>query len=236
VDESKPLQNRSSGQAPAVRIKPPGRLFGVLTVAAGAVLAVTGHWILGAAALLALSFVFLARALAAKSLAASQAASSRHAPGATVELRQSFVRARFEAGQEADAEKALAQLDRLEQKYAAFKAMLDARLQPGELTYNRFLGIADTASRTVADQLRSVQESLGALGALQADSRELREERLRRISETLALNERALEEFDRAVSALAGIRTGSMSRPEDMTAVIRDLEEIASRAKRLGSP
>jgi hypothetical protein len=64
----------------------------------------------------------------------------------------------------------------------------------------------------------------------------LREERLRRISETLALNERALEEFDRAVSALAGIRTGSMSRPEDMTAVIRDLEEIASRAKRLGSP
>ncbi len=156
------------------------------------------------------------------------------------------------------------QLLRFREKIEAFEAVLGEKLEKREITYGRFLGIAEQVYLSGVDNLRGIVLALkGAeaidekyihqrIGALErggagsgARGRELtslkqqldlRSEQLRRIEACLAQNEQAMAQLDAALAAIAEMKTGSRQASVDMETAMNELQQIAKRVGDYASP
>jgi hypothetical protein len=151
------------------------------------------------------------------------------------------------------------QFERFREKIHAFEEMLADKLQPGELTYGRFLGIAEQVYLSGIDNLRGIVSAARTAGAIderylgerigqiersqkrsEAKQRELAglQEQLRvdteqqaKIEGLLAQNEEALGRFDAAIAAIGDMKTGAESATMDMESAMSELARIAKRAR-----
>lgn len=148
------------------------------------------------------------------------------------------------------------QLDALQQRRESLIAVLERRLDSGELTYSRYLATAQRVYSSALDNLHEVavasesirtidehyvQRRLTELGNDPSDAEsadreretlerrlELRDSQRRKIARLMAQNEAALTSFNRTTTALADVPIGK--RPEDADAAMAALDELADRA------
>lgn len=152
----------------------------------------------------------------------------------------------------------LAQLERLREKLDAFRALLDKKLDPAELTHGRYLGMAEQVFLSGLDNLQRMAHTLASIKAIDEeylDSRihvleRIREpspaqvEELKSLRERLALkeaqrakldhwlaqNERAMTQMDLTMAAIAEMDTVRGHASTDLETAMRELAELARRA------
>ncbi|MGB3185658.1 MAG: hypothetical protein WBB15_07370 [Ornithinimicrobium sp.] len=150
------------------------------------------------------------------------------------------------------------QLAALPGKRQSLIAVLERRLDSGELTYSRYLASAQQVYATALENLHEVALASESISTIDEDyvrrrlaelntdrvdqesagrERETLERRLhmrdtqrRRIARLLAQNESALTALDRTSTALAEVPMGK--RPEDADVAMAALEELADRASK----
>lgn len=157
------------------------------------------------------------------------------------------------------AKEAMAQLDRFGEKMKTFEDVLDDKLDRKELTFARFMGIAEEVYLSGLDNLRQVASARksaggvdenyirGRIKALKSGQGELSkakkdelmglEKQLEAaakhsatVEELLAQNEQALAQMDLALAAITEMKTGSAHSSVGMETAMSDLQHIASRA------
>ncbi len=156
------------------------------------------------------------------------------------------------------------QLERFREKIEAFEAVLGEKLEKREITYGRFLGIAEQVYLSGVDNLRRIvlalksaeaidekyiHQRIAALehGGAGSGAREqelsslrqqldLRSEQLRRIEACLAQNEQAMAQLDAALAAISEMKTGSRQAQVDMETAMNELQQIAKRVGDYASP
>jgi hypothetical protein len=157
------------------------------------------------------------------------------------------------------AKEAIAQLDRFGEKLATFEDVLDDKLDRKELTFARFLGIAEQVYLSGLDNLRQVAaarksggtvdegyirgrikalKGAGELSKAKRDELMGLEKQLDtaakhavNVEELLAQNEQALAQLDAALAAITEMKTGSTQSSVGMETAMSDLQSIASRAQ-----
>ena len=148
------------------------------------------------------------------------------------------------------------------QRFESLKRTLDDKLNPGELTYSRYLGASEQVYLSVLDNLsvsaallksvsaidpRYIASRKKALKALssppEADRKELKtleerelllRENLDKVNELMARNEEAITNMDKLGVALAELRTGPGGAAEDLDTAIQEMEQLAKQAHRYG--
>jgi len=136
--------------------------------------------------------------------------------------------------------------------------VLGRKLDVGELTYGRYLGIAEQVYLSAIDNLHEAALGLRAVHTIELDSIERRLEQLRaaaapgsapsaeltslvarrdlyterkaRVAELLAQNEVAMTEMDRTAVAIAGIKTTPDHGQLDLETAMAELARLAGRA------
>jgi len=162
------------------------------------------------------------------------------------------------------AREALSQLERFGEKVKAFEDVLDDKLGRKELTYARFLGIAEQVYLSGMDNLRQVAlakksvatvdetyirgriKALGAAGepsparkqeaASLQQQLELAAKQHAGVEALLAQNEQALAQLDLALAAVTDMKTGSSQSSVSMETAMSDLQHVASRAGAYSTP
>jgi hypothetical protein len=152
------------------------------------------------------------------------------------------------------------QLERFQEKIAAFEEVLGDKLGPHELTHARFLGVAEQVCLSGIDNLRGIALAARGLAAIDTDYIRSRiaalekggavarggaekeiaglKEQLQvqaghaaRIEELLGQNEHALARLDVALAAVAAMRTEPDRAAVGMETAIEELARIAQRAR-----
>lgn len=149
------------------------------------------------------------------------------------------------------------QVELFRQKYRNFVDILNRKLEPEELTYNRYLTIAEqvflagldnlenaaVATRSVsAVDIDHINEQLGNLGnrddsAAQAQKNQLqtrldlRDKQLQRARDLLLLNEQALTQLDHVTTKLATISTKRGRAQVDLEDAMAELQHMIGRAE-----
>ena len=177
-----------------------------------------------------------------------------------VEYRKALLENLVQDLNEVKAKEAIAQLERFTEKLATFEDVLDDKLGRKELTFARFLGIAEQVYLSGIDNLRQVavaRKSAGTVDDAYIRSRikqlksggglepskakkdeiaslekqlELAAKHSGSVETLLAQNEEALAQFDQALAAVAEMKTGSTHSSVSMETAMSDLQHIASRA------
>lgn len=156
-------------------------------------------------------------------------------------------------------ERAADQLKQSSERFQKFEALLLLKFSPQELTYTRyhsaggdaFLALLDSLNRVAttlyslnAVDLKKLEERLKELNTISATERSraelesleerkvLREQQVVKITELLAMNEKALTEFDRVSLALSDIQTRKGETNVGLDAALAELSELANRAKK----
>jgi hypothetical protein len=165
-------------------------------------------------------------------------------------LRAELTTLKFEPG--------LAQLDHLKEKYEAFEGLLRRKLDPGEMTFGRYLGMTEQVFLAGLDNLARVADTLKGLSAIDVQhiSRRIRQlesdgieskaqdaeiatlrERLtllqarqERVHQWLAENEIAMTRIDQAMAAIADMDTAAGHATMDMETAMLELKSLADRA------
>ncbi|MFV2063440.1 MAG: hypothetical protein ACC726_07985 [Chloroflexota bacterium] len=148
------------------------------------------------------------------------------------------------------------QLQAIGEKRDNLVAMLDRRLDAGELTYSRYLSTAQQVYLAVISNLREVSVAMGSISTIDADYIDARLTELKgeagasteaevsslqdrrslattqesKVAYLLAQNESAMTLLDRTSTALADAPIGLT--PQDAEAAMEALEELADRAGR----
>lgn len=153
----------------------------------------------------------------------------------------------------------LGQLWRLQEKYAAFESLLKRKLDPSELTYSRYVGMAEQVYLSALDNLHRVidlqqgvaaidevflQQRVLELEALPVPSQEQRDEldallprlqlkrrQAERINQWLARNEQAMTQLDLTMAAIADMNTVRGQAGIDMESAMEELQRLASRSR-----
>ena len=153
----------------------------------------------------------------------------------------------------------LKQLERFHEKIVTFEAVLGEKLTKEELTYGRFLAIAEEVFLSGIENLRSmtlalagvktvdekyIRNRMGALqksaGRSETQSKELESlqaqldtgaSQREKVQRFLAENEKALAEMDQAIAAIGDMKTATGRNLLDMESAMAELARIASRAK-----
>jgi hypothetical protein len=137
--------------------------------------------------------------------------------------------------------RALNQLIRLPELFGKFETLLKEKLQVGELTHERYQASGQRVYETTLAELREASQRMGELEAIARDSRgpsaqvalrQLRREQQEQIGTLLERSEKALTEMARINLAVAAMRGKSTSATPEFEEAIRDLRELADRAKR----
>jgi hypothetical protein len=159
---------------------------------------------------------------------------------------------------EADFPEGLAQLERLEDKYRTFKELLDKKLDRNEITYGRYLGMAEQVFLSALDNLQRAVHTLGSVRAIDDDyvagrirtlerrhgptpaeraERESLRQRLalkvqqqEQLGQWLAQNERAMTQLDLTLAAIAAMRTVRGHATTDLETAMAELAKLAGRA------
>lgn len=147
------------------------------------------------------------------------------------------------------------QYQQLKEKFGAFQKMLAKKLHPEELTYARYLGVAEQVHLAAVENLQRIADALSGLSAVDQDyllarlkelgaadseheARELaalqervalRESRLQQVQAYLASNEEAMTELDRTTAAIAQIHTSDTTMTLEFA--MQELQRLADRAK-----
>jgi hypothetical protein len=152
----------------------------------------------------------------------------------------------------------LSQLARLQEKYQAFAELLGRKLNPGELTYGRYLGMAEQVYLAGLDNLQRivhtlhsvqtidrdyVQRRIAELEALASPSQTqvrelealqdrlvLRRNQLDKVAAWQAQNEQAMTRMDQTMAAIAGMTTVQGHAGTDLETAMQALQELAARA------
>jgi len=172
------------------------------------------------------------------------------------QLRQEFGQLQYAPG--------TAQLAALRDKYEAFDALLRRKLNPSEMTFTRYLGMAEQVFLAGLDNLTRIADTLRGLAAIdvrhidarlmhlhgdgvesEAQDREiatlnerrvLRARQNERIDAWLSENERAMTQIDHAMAAIAALDTSQGHAQMDMESAMAELRRLAERAPQYSSP
>jgi hypothetical protein len=159
-------------------------------------------------------------------------------------------------------EQALQQLDRLATTRKSLNSILRDKLNEGELTFARYASSAESIIASIETNLRAVATRFKSLQSIDVEAAKdglrrlkrkgefntlppedqqeskalegrlaLLSEEAARIGSILKINEQAITQLDQTVISVAGMRTGK-GDASDLGAAIRDLEDLADRAKR----
>lgn len=145
-------------------------------------------------------------------------------------LKHALSRLQFEAGTERQGERAVEQLKEVSKRYDFFRAILLEKMEPGEITFDRY----DLAARSVQ---AAVIENLGKVSRILEQWKLARAEEgkpalLQEAEGLLGLNDAALERLDSVTTSIREVRTGKSGGSEDLATLIGELEELAGRAKK----
>lgn len=152
----------------------------------------------------------------------------------------------------------LSQMNQLKLKFEAFRELLRRKLDPGEMTYGRYLGMAEQVFLGGLDNLTRISDALQSLGAIdpQHIERRMREidrdgiesaaqdreksalaeraallERQRSlVDRLLAENEAAMTRIDHVMAAIGGLDTSAGHASMTMESAMDELRVLAERA------
>ncbi|GEM_PF-2512943 len=258
------VEGRRGGENPAL-VKRTRALR--VVVPAGVVVVVVALWVMRArsvalaVALLAVTVGLASLTRHVRRLSEQAAQSPEEVPEAVRMQKRALSRCQYlEAIDPAMAEKALSQFEQNEDRFKKFRAVLAAKFEIGELTYQRYLSAAEQLHQAIFDNLTDITTMLNNLDSLMVRHarKELREleqrpqpsedesrivsglrERLEIADTTetgirsrLAFNEGALTELDHVNLALSTIKTSKNSANIDLESAMSELRELAERAKK----
>jgi len=167
-------------------------------------------------------------------------------------LTRDFGELRFEPG--------LAQMRQLRSKFEALEGLLRRKLDPGEMTYARYLGMAEQVFLAGLDNLTRISDTLRGLSAIHGDHvrRRLKElandgvdsalqdreaaalgerlallERQREaVDQWLAENEQAMTQIDQVMAAIANLDTSAGHAAMSMESAMSELKRLTERASK----
>ncbi len=156
-----------------------------------------------------------------------------------------------------NAEQASNQLSSLVNKFEAFQTILSKKFEQGELTYSRYLGIAEQVFLAALDNLENMYLALKSISAvdeaqirrkiakIQEDEShkeeqlealrkriEIKQQQLKRIDKLLVQNEKALTELDNVTTKLANVQTQKGRASVAMDLAMEELSRIAENTER----
>lgn len=156
---------------------------------------------------------------------------SRESASAEYQLRRQLTRLRYETHVESEATRALTQLSQIEERFGRFDALLREKMNPGELTFDRYHGVAESAVRNVVAGLEEAARVIGELQSLRAEGAgAARSEREKRIAALLGANEKAIAQLDDLNSALGRITDSDGDVVKRLEATLGELEHLAKQA------
>lgn len=143
-------------------------------------------------------------------------------------LKHVLSRLQFETGTERLGEQAVGQLKEISRRYDFFRSVLSEKMDPTELTFDRYDSAARSVRSAVLENLQSVARILEQqkLGTGTDGSPNL----LAEAESLLALNGKALQRLDAVTTSIREIRTSKAAAGEDLATLIGELEELAGRA------
>lgn len=152
----------------------------------------------------------------------------------------------------------LSQMDQLRLKFEAFRELLRRKLDPGEMTYGRYLGMVEQVFLGGLDNLTRISDALKSLGAIDpghierrmreidgdgvesaAQDREmaalaeraaLLERQRALVDRLLAENEAAMTRIDHVMAAIGGLDTSAVHASMTMESAMDELRVLAERA------
>jgi len=237
-------------------------VLGSLGAMAALLFGAPGLLVLGASGVFGLGFVswlfnfFLRRdSFASRYLERAHAALAEH-------TRQSLERLRQELEQHGIGQ-GVAQLERFRTKLDTLEGILKRKLDRHELTYGRYLGMAEQVFLAAVDNLNEAVEFKHSASAIDTDYIErrktelsrlerlrpedeselrsleerlvLREKQLVRVSELLSQNEEALTKLDTTTAAIATLKTGTGRASVDLETAMGELALLAKRTDQYSS-
>jgi hypothetical protein len=150
------------------------------------------------------------------------------------------------------------QLQRLAEKYETFESLLRRKLNPAELTFGRYLGMAEQLYLGGLDNLNTIaniRRSLNAIHASHIDQRTdkiygdghideteqqewealsrrraLLEQQRTQVDSLLAQNESAMTRLDEVMASIATLNLGDRRATMDIEQAMMELEELARRS------
>jgi hypothetical protein len=172
-------------------------------------------------------------------------------------LRCDLQQMRTILGAEEYAEQGLEQFERMRDKFDTLRALLAEKFSQGELSYGRFLGVAEQVYLGSLDNLQRIVSLLESVGGIdlayidkrlaslevmtsEADRKEretlLRRSRLRcaqleRVNELLTANEEAMTTLEETVAAVTAMSTDATFAAGDFETAIEQLQQVAARAQ-----
>jgi hypothetical protein len=152
----------------------------------------------------------------------------------------------------------MTQLQQLQEKFDNFVAILKQALEPEEITYGRYLGIAEQVYLSSLDNLERAVGALssvktidlkhieGRIREIHADGvvtsaeeteqdslnlrRDLRQQQLDKVADLVAQNERAMTRLDYTAAAIADMKTRNGQASMDMESAMKELQDLIERA------
>ncbi len=156
-------------------------------------------------------------------------------------------------------EPGLEQLARLNEKFRAFEDMLLKKLDPHELTYGRYLGMAEQVYLSSLDNLQRIANILQSIRAIEDDyldrridglerlakpgqaqldeletlkqRRALKQEQLEKVQYFFTENEEAMTQMDLTRTAIASMTTTQGHASTDMETAMKELQALTQRAR-----
>ncbi|WP_455205582.1 hypothetical protein [Kaarinaea lacus] len=158
---------------------------------------------------------------------------------------------------EVESEEGRSQFARVTDKFTTFQKMLSQKLNPSELTYGRYLGMAEQVYLGALDNLQRVADTLKMMRVIDLDYTHKRlqqlqsttsknsakeidtlEERLAlhanqadKVQSLLSQNEEAMTKMDLTIAAIADMRTEDGRASMDMETAMNELQRLANKAK-----
>ena len=151
-----------------------------------------------------------------------------------------------------------AQLRMLREKFENLSEIMKRRLNAGELTYARYLGMAEQVYLSALDNLNEVAVALRSVSTIDPDyiqsrlrelssseqgsgeqhgefaalqeRHSLYDDQQQRVMQLIAQNETAMTVLDKTATALAEVKTGKGQASMDAEAAIAELERLAKQA------
>jgi hypothetical protein len=158
---------------------------------------------------------------------------------------------------EVSSEEGRSQFSRITEKFTTFQKLLARKLNPGELTYGRYLGMAEQVYLGVLDNLQRIADTLRMMSVIDVEYTQKRLQQLQNarsqnnnkeidtLKERLALhsqqaekvqklfsqNEEAMTKMDLTIAAIADMRTEGGRASMDMETAMAELQRLAGKAK-----
>jgi hypothetical protein len=173
-------------------------------------------------------------------------------------LKRELTRFRYTEGTEEDGTRALSQLKQLNERCESYERLLREKLNPHELTFQRYFAAVEDARQLFEDQLNHIAMILRHLAALQAEGIEqrlsqlpvmggsekekveatalrdlltTRDEEREKLQSLFALNESLLTEVGKIVQAVSQMKDLDAAGVE-LESVLKELRELAQRASK----